>query len=114
SRMVVGWSQKRAEGIPMRNRIALGFALLIAVASPAFAKGGGHSSGHSTHATRVTTPRTSSAGVHTVRSYTKRDGTHVESYHATNPNSTKNDNFSTRGNVNPYTGKAGTKARDGE
>jgi len=29
--------------------------------------------------------------------------------HATNPNNTKADNYSTKGNVNPYTGKAGTK-----
>lgn len=33
-------------------------------------------------------------------------------YHATNPNGTRNDNYSTRGNVNPWTGKAGTKPGD--
>jgi hypothetical protein len=33
----------------------------------------------------------------------------VGSHRATNPNHTKRDNWSTKGNVNPYTGKAGTK-----
>lgn len=32
----------------------------------------------------------------------------------TNPNNTRNDNFSTHGNFNPYTGTEGTKPRDGE
>jgi hypothetical protein len=49
-----------------------------------------------------------------VHSYTRRDGTYVHSYHATNPNDTRNDNYSTRGNTNPYTGMPGTKPRDGE
>lgn len=51
---------------------------------------------------------------HHVSGYTRRDGTHVRAYTATDPNSTRNDNFSTRGNTNPYTGEAGTKPRDGE
>lgn len=32
----------------------------------------------------------------------------------TAPNKTKNDNWSTRGNVNPRTGKEGTRPRDDE
>ena len=31
-----------------------------------------------------------------------------------NPDQTRNNNYSTRGNVNPYTSKAGTKPREGE
>ncbi len=45
---------------------------------------------------------------HAVRGYTRRDGTYVAPHRATNPNSTRSDNWSTKGNVNPYTGKAGT------
>lgn len=41
--------------------------------------------------------------------YTKKDGTHVDGYMKTAPNSTEKDNFSTKGNTNPYTGKEGTK-----
>lgn len=45
-----------------------------------------------------------------VHSYVKRSsGTYVSSYHRTSPNKTKYDNYSTKGNYNPYTGKYGTK-----
>jgi hypothetical protein len=44
-----------------------------------------------------------------VHSYTKKDGTHVQSYRKTQPNGTKKDNYSHKGNTNPYTGKKGTK-----
>ncbi len=47
-----------------------------------------------------------------VKGYTRKDGTVVQPHERTAPNSTKNDNYSTRGNVNPYTGKVGTKPRD--
>ena len=45
-----------------------------------------------------------------VSGYTTRTGTYVESYHRSDPNGTAVDNWSTKGNVNPYTGKAGTKS----
>ena len=45
-----------------------------------------------------------------VRGYTKKNGTYVAPHQRTSPNSTKMDNYSTKGNVNPYTGKAGTKS----
>lgn len=44
-----------------------------------------------------------------VRGYTKKNGTYVAPHYRSNPNSTKLDNWSTKGNINPYTGKAGTK-----
>lgn len=46
---------------------------------------------------------------HHVRSYVKKDGTNVNSHRQTNPNHTQRDNWSSKGNVNPYTGKEGTK-----
>jgi hypothetical protein len=45
-----------------------------------------------------------------VNGYTRKDGKRVGSYMRTAPNGTQKDNFSTKGNVNPYTGKKGTKA----
>lgn len=42
-----------------------------------------------------------------VSGYTRKDGTYVQPYFRTVPNSTNRDNFSTRGNINPYTGKIG-------
>ncbi len=43
-----------------------------------------------------------------VRPYTRSDGTTVQGHYRTAPNNTLLDNYSTRGNVNPYTGKPGT------
>lgn len=42
-----------------------------------------------------------------VSGYYRKDGTYVQPYFRTAPNSTNRDNFSTKGNINPYTGKAG-------
>src|SRR5690349_2202811 len=50
-----------------------------------------------------------SSGVVHVRGYTRKDGTYVPGYDRTAPNDTKLDNWSTEGNVNPETGKPGTK-----
>jgi hypothetical protein len=47
-----------------------------------------------------------------VRPYTKRDGTYVQPHQRTAPNSTQRDNYSSRPNVNPYTGKPGTREPD--
>ena len=55
-------------------------------------------------------PSTSSTT--TVSGYQKSNGTYVQGYTRTSPNSTNWDNFSTRGNSNPYTGSTGTRARD--
>ena len=45
---------------------------------------------------------------HSVNGYAKKDGTYVAPHIATNPNATKVDNYSSKGNVNPSTGKVGT------
>ena len=42
-----------------------------------------------------------------VKSYTRSDGTVVKGHYRSAPNSTNRDNFSTRGNINPYTGQKG-------
>jgi hypothetical protein len=39
----------------------------------------------------------------------KKQTTSVKSHARTSPNNTKADNWSTIGNINPYTGKKGTK-----
>lgn len=44
-----------------------------------------------------------------VKGYVRSNGTYVESYIRSNSNNTQTDNYSTEGNTNPYTGKAGTK-----
>ena len=45
----------------------------------------------------------------TVHGYTKKDGTVVAPYQRTSPNGTQRDNWSSKPNVNPYTGKEGAK-----
>lgn len=69
-------------------------ALLIgaAVALPVQAKGNSRSGGN-----------------HSVRGHVKSDGTYVSPHYATNPNNTQRDNWSSKPNVNPYTGKEGVK-----
>lgn len=44
-----------------------------------------------------------------VKGYVKKDGTYVAGHYRSSPNSTTTDNWSTKGNVNPYTGQAGTR-----
>jgi len=44
-----------------------------------------------------------------VKGYYRADGTYVEPHYRSAPNSTTSDNWSTIGNVNPHTGKIGTK-----
>ena len=79
------------------NRIALvlAFVASLAFTSEAFARGGGGRGG--------------SGGSHSVRGYVTKGGTYVAPHYRTNPNSYRLDNWSTKGNVNPYTGKLGTK-----
>jgi len=43
-----------------------------------------------------------------VRGYTTSRGTYVNSYYRTSPNRYRFDNYSSRGNYNPYTGRTGT------
>ncbi len=47
-----------------------------------------------------------------VRGYYKSDGTYVRSHVRSTRNYTNHDNWSTVGNVNPYTGTRGSVARD--
>ena len=79
----------------MQKTIAV-FVVAICCAGVAHAKGGGHAT----------------SGSHHVAGYTKKNGTQVAPHHATNPNNTKRDNWSSKGNTNPHTGKDGTKNPD--
>lgn len=92
---------------PLRNVLVAGevmranamklFAIIIATGlfamTHAEARGGGRSS----------------SGSHSVSGHFRSNGTYVQPHRATNPNTSKLDNWSTRGNVNPYTGQSGTK-----
>ena len=75
-----------------------GIALCFAMSTAAEARGGGRGSS------------SSGGGSHSVAGHVRSNGSYVQPHHATNPNGTKADNWSTRGNVNPYTGQPGTKS----
>lgn len=80
----------------------------VALIGAAQARGG--SGGHGGHSGGLSS---GTPGYHSVRGYTRRDGTYVAPSHATNPNGSRADNWSTRGNVNPFTGRPGTRSPDG-
>ena len=44
-----------------------------------------------------------------VRGYTTKRGTYVAPYHRSSADSTQRNNYSTKGNRNPWTGSSGTK-----
>lgn len=44
-----------------------------------------------------------------VHGYTKSNGTYVQPHMRSNPDNTRANNWSTQGNVNPYTGQTGTQ-----
>ncbi len=68
--------------------------LAFAYSQPGFSKKAyGHKSNNAEH----------------VSGYRAKSGRYVSPHMRTRSNSTRYDNFSTKGNVNPYTGKAGTK-----
>lgn len=43
-----------------------------------------------------------------VRGHVTKNGTYVEPHYRSSPNNSNYDNYSTKGNSNPYTGKEGT------
>jgi hypothetical protein len=46
---------------------------------------------------------------HSVRGHVRKDGTYVQRHRSTNPDSSRRNNWSSKGNASPYTGKAGTQ-----
>src|SRR5258706_8812903 len=50
---------------------------------------------------------TAAAGDQYVQGYMRADGTYVPGYYRSSPNNTKVDNYSTQGNINPYTAQPG-------
>jgi hypothetical protein len=47
-----------------------------------------------------------------VNGYTREDGTYVQGHYRSERNHTNHDNYSTSGNINPFTGSSGSVARD--
>ena len=79
-------------------------AYFVLNAATVEAGGGGHGSGG--HG--VSSPHSGSP-VH-VNGYTRSDGTYVAPYVRSSPDATLSNNWSTRGNINPYSGVLGNKS----
>lgn len=45
-----------------------------------------------------------------VNGYYRKDGTYVQPHYRSSPNGSAYDNYSTKGNTNPYTGKRGAES----
>jgi hypothetical protein len=80
----------------MNTKILTTLAILLGTVSGAFAQYGSYGIG-------------SNPNAHVVRPYVTQQGTYVQPHVQTNPNRTQLDNYSTRGNINPYTGQIGTR-----
>ncbi len=57
-------------------------------------------------------PSTMAASSNSVKGYTKKDGTYVQSYKKTNPDQIRRNNYSSEGNYNPNTGKQGKQRNE--
>ena len=85
-------------------------SLTAAIAPVETQRGHAVSAGHRhSSSSKSSTIRSGSTSTVRVRGYTKRDGTHIESHRRTKVDDTDLNNWSTKGNVNPDTGKMGTK-----
>lgn len=88
--------------------------LCVAFSGLAEARGSAHSySSHSSTTTTKPAKLYSCPGCNTHDHYVpetiRKNGTHVRGHMQSNSNKTRADNFTHKGNVNPYTGKKGTK-----
>jgi hypothetical protein len=94
--------------------IALAGLLVLGLMSSAEAGrrggGGGSHSSRSHAGTSGTSGTGSSPSSHEVRGYTTKRGTYVAPHRQTDPDHTQRNNYSTKGNVNPSTGKTGTRS----
>lgn len=92
--------------------LALGFLVSESIILPSSGDARGKSGGgYKSSASRGSISRSSSSSTR-VRGYTTKRGTYVAPHQRSTPNKSKVDNWSTKGNVNPYTGKKGSRAPD--
>jgi hypothetical protein len=87
----------------LKHLSAVGLSLAILLtAHSAQAKGHGHSK------SAKKSSGAESSSTERVKGYTKKNGTYVAPHDKTTPDHDKTNNWSTKGNVNPETGKPGT------
>jgi hypothetical protein len=84
--------------------LIIGFLLLGLAPIADAGRGGGSRRGSSIGPGTGSNPRS-----HRVRPHIRKDGTYVPSHRRSNPNRNSQDNWTTKPNVNPYTGRQGTR-----
>lgn len=70
--------------------------------------------GSNAHATEKKNEKSRKPANTYVHGYSKSNGTYVQPHYRTDSDHTTSNNWSTKGNINPYTGKAGTKTYPSE
>jgi hypothetical protein len=60
----------------------------------------------------LATPLAFAASSHSVKGYSKKDGTYVQPHRQTNPDQLRRNNYSSEGNYNPSTGKEGKQRNE--
>ena len=106
------------------KKLVLTMVALVAMATTSFAQFSAsqlqmiedvvndYCSSYSLPSVSYSVPSTVNYNTTTVSGYTRSNGTYVQSHVRTMPNNTNWDNFSTKGNSNPFTGSTGYRARD--
>src|SRR5262249_46887195 len=89
------------------KRLLTIFSILLITSAGSFAQRRG-SSGTRRSSRSATSSSPRPKEVH-VRGYVRKDGTYVAPYVRTAPDGNFDNNWSTKGNVNPYTGQEGTR-----
>lgn len=82
----------------MKNLLSFILSVVVLISLPA-----------TTFAKKTSGLSNTSGGSHSVRGHVRKDGAYVQPHRATNQNNTQRDNWSSKPNVNPYTGKPGEK-----
>jgi hypothetical protein len=96
----------------MQTRRSIGLAILGAIGLATSADARGSRSGGSYSGPRIYGGTGSNSSSHSRSGYVNRQGTYVAPHRATNPNSTRRDNYDARGNYNPYNGRTGNRLVD--
>ena len=103
------------------KKVIFTIVALVAVATSSFAQFTTFKSSSSYNLPKVTysvpkvtynVPSTVNYNTTTVSGYSRSNGTYVQPHVRTMPNTTNWDNFSTKGNYNPFTGSTGYRAKD--
>ena len=103
-------------GIPMQSILMMSLlAFFLALSTNESLAETGRSHNSSRHRSSSSSYRSAYSGIgsnsssHSVRGYVTKRGTYVRPHRNTNPDRTNLNNYGTKGNYNPYTGKTGTR-----